>query len=179
MSSLTRVPTQTKRRLALLIACLGMCCAFVSPVSPIQAATLPGNTTSALCSGLSPAIASQMPKAGGGYWQCTLAEEFNGNALNRKLWVPIGLHFGWNFAAAAIFSTEVSGNGGNKGLLDATMSGPALVTGGDFGPEGSLYSVLFCVLVAVVFLLVARRRGNLVPLRRRAAGSTAAVTLAP
>lgn len=96
----------------------------------------------------------------------------------RRLWVPIGLHFGWNFAAAAIFSTEVSGNGGNKGLLDATMSGPALVTGGDFGPEGSLYSVLFCVLVAVVFLLVARRRGNIRPLRRRAAGSPAAATLA-
>lgn len=28
----------------------------------------------------------------------------------RKLWVPIGLHFGWNFAASGIFSTEVSGN---------------------------------------------------------------------
>ncbi|MEK8229032.1 type II CAAX endopeptidase family protein [Oerskovia sp. M15] len=28
----------------------------------------------------------------------------------RKLWVPIGLHFGWNFAASAIFSTEVSGS---------------------------------------------------------------------
>ncbi|BCJ28438.1 CPBP family intramembrane glutamic endopeptidase [Actinocatenispora sera] len=87
----------------------------------------------------------------------------------RKLWVPIGLHFGWNYAAAAIFSTEVSGNGGNQGLLDATMHGPALATGGDFGPEGSLYSIVFCVLAAVVFLVVAWRRGRLVPRKARAA----------
>ncbi|MGH8880493.1 MAG: lysostaphin resistance A-like protein, partial [Stackebrandtia sp.] len=58
-------------------------------------------------------------------------------AATRKLWVPIGLHFGWNFAASAIFSTEVSGNGTPQGLLDTTSSGPILLTGGDFGPEGS------------------------------------------
>lgn len=85
----------------------------------------------------------------------------------RKLWVPIGLHFGWNFAAAAIFSTEVSGNGANAGLLKATLSGPQLVTGGTFGPEGSLYSILFCVLAAVGFLLYARWRGRIMPLRGR------------
>jgi CAAX protease family protein len=84
----------------------------------------------------------------------------------RTLWVPIGLHFGWNLTASAVFSTEVSGNGTPQGLLDATMSGPAVVTGGDFGPEGSPYSLLFCVLTTVVFLGVARRRGHLVPLRR-------------
>ncbi|ADD43026.1 CPBP family intramembrane glutamic endopeptidase [Stackebrandtia nassauensis] len=86
----------------------------------------------------------------------------------RSLWLPIGLHFGWNFAASGIFSTEVSGNGTPQGLLDASTSGPVILTGGDFGPEGSLYSVVFCVLATVVFLWLARRRGNLVPLRRSA-----------
>jgi membrane protease YdiL (CAAX protease family) len=86
----------------------------------------------------------------------------------RKLWVPIGLHFGWNIAGSAIFSTEVSGNDTPQGLLDATMSGPLLITGGDFGPEGSVYSVVFCVLAAGVFLWLAHRRGQLVPLRRGA-----------
>lgn len=96
----------------------------------------------------------------------------------RKLWVPIGLHFGWNFAAAGIFSTEVSGNGSNNGLLDSVMSGPALVTGGEFGPEASLYSVVFCVLTAIVFLWVARRRGNILPRRsRRTARLEPAATL--
>ncbi|MCW2881999.1 MAG: Abortive infection protein [Sphaerisporangium sp.] len=95
-------------------------------------------------------------------------------AATRSLWVPIGVHFGWNFAASAIFSTVVSGNGANQGLLDATMSGPALVTGGDFGPEGSLYSVLFCVLATIGFMWLARRRGNVVPRRRRAGRVAAA-----
>lgn len=84
----------------------------------------------------------------------------------RSLWLPIGLHFGWNFAGSAIFSTEISGNGTPQGLLDTTMSGPMLVTGGDFGPEGSLYSVVFCLLVTVVFMWLAYRRGYVVPLRR-------------
>ncbi|GGO29047.1 CAAX amino protease [Microbispora rosea subsp. aerata] len=95
-------------------------------------------------------------------------------AATRTLWLPIGLHFGWNFAAAGIFSTEVSGNGATHGLLHTVTSGPALLTGGDFGPEGSPYAVLFGLLLTVVFLWLARRRGNLVPLRRGArAGATA------
>ncbi|RCV56289.1 CPBP family intramembrane glutamic endopeptidase [Marinitenerispora sediminis] len=94
----------------------------------------------------------------------------------RSLWLPIGLHFGWNFAASAIFSTEVSGNDTAQGLLDATMSGPVLLTGGEFGPEGSLYSIVFCVLATIVFMWLARRRGRLVP-RRRRGSRTAATTL--
>ncbi|MFW6639134.1 CPBP family intramembrane glutamic endopeptidase [Nocardiopsis algeriensis] len=95
----------------------------------------------------------------------------------RNLWLPIGLHFGWNFAAAGIFSTEVSGNNTPQGLLDATSSGPVLITGGDFGPEGSLYTVLFCTLMTVVFLWLAHRRGHMVPRRRRADRVAAATTL--
>ena len=98
-------------------------------------------------------------------------------AATRSLWLTIGVHFGWNFAAAGVFSTVVSGNGDNRGLLDATMSGPELLTGGDFGPEGSVYSVGFGVLLTLVFLWLAHRRGNIVPFgaRRaaRAAGATA------
>ncbi|MGW1059086.1 CPBP family intramembrane glutamic endopeptidase [Micromonospora rubida] len=91
-------------------------------------------------------------------------------AATRNLWVPIGLHFGWNFAAGGIFSVVVSGNGESKGLLDSTMSGPALLTGGDFGPEGSLYTVAAGVVLTLVFMWLAHRRGHLVPRRRRAVG---------
>ncbi|MFF8505499.1 CPBP family intramembrane glutamic endopeptidase [Streptomyces anulatus] len=87
-------------------------------------------------------------------------------AATRNLWVPIGLHFGWNFAAAGIFSVEVSGNNTPQGLLDTVTSGPSWVTGGDFGPEGSVYAVLFGALLTIGFLWLAHRRGNLVPRRR-------------
>lgn len=92
----------------------------------------------------------------------------------RKLWVPIGLHFGRNVAASAIFSTEVSGSNTPQGLLDATMSGPALVTGGDFGPEGSVYAVVFGVVATVVFMWLAHRRGHVLPVRRPARTDMAA-----
>ncbi|MFH8759208.1 lysostaphin resistance A-like protein [Streptomyces atroolivaceus] len=96
-------------------------------------------------------------------------------AATRTLWVPIGLHFGWNFAAAGIFSTEVSGNHTPQGLLDTNTSGPTWVTGGDFGPEGSVYAVLFGALVMIGFMRLAGKRGNLVP-RRRADRSAATPT---
>ncbi|MFE9094958.1 CPBP family intramembrane glutamic endopeptidase [Streptomyces sp. NPDC007264] len=99
-------------------------------------------------------------------------------AATRTLWVPIGVHFGWNFAAAGVFSTEVSGNDTAQGLLKATTSGPVPVTGGEFGPEGSLYSLLFCVLAMLAFLRLAHRRGRLVPRRGRAGRAAATATLA-
>ncbi|MBZ2196105.1 CPBP family intramembrane glutamic endopeptidase [Occultella gossypii] len=94
----------------------------------------------------------------------------------RKLWVPIGLHFGWNFAASAIFSTEVSGSNTPQGLLDATMTGPTLITGGTFGPEGSLYAIAFGMLATGAFMWLAYRRGHVIP-RRRSARTNQATTL--
>ncbi|GGK75406.1 CPBP family intramembrane glutamic endopeptidase [Mangrovihabitans endophyticus] len=93
----------------------------------------------------------------------------------RSLWVPIGLHFGWNFAAGGIFSVVVSGSGRSTGLLEAGMSGPAPITGGDFGPEGSLVTVAAGVLLTWAFLWLAHRRGTIVPRRRRAAEPAAAM----
>ena len=95
----------------------------------------------------------------------------------RKLWVPIGLHLGWNVAGSAVFSTEVSGNDTPQGLLDTVTSGPEWVTGGAFGPEGSVYSVVFGALITAAFLWLAHRRGNLVPRRSRADKAAAATTL--
>ncbi|MEV8443504.1 type II CAAX endopeptidase family protein [Actinosynnema sp. NPDC051121] len=99
-------------------------------------------------------------------------------AATRTLWVPIGLHFAWNFALGGIFSAVVSGNDTAQGLLDVTLSGPTPITGGDFGPEGSVYSVAAGTLLTVAFLWLARRRGHIVPRRRRADRATATATLA-
>ncbi|MEU5251956.1 CPBP family intramembrane glutamic endopeptidase [Streptomyces longwoodensis] len=95
-------------------------------------------------------------------------------AATRSLWLPIGLHFGWNFAEAGIFGTEVSGNGDTHGLLDSSTSGATLVTGGTFGPEASVYAMLFGALLTVAFLGLARRRGTVVPRRRAGRADTLA-----
>ncbi|RKT53644.1 CPBP family intramembrane glutamic endopeptidase [Saccharothrix australiensis] len=96
-------------------------------------------------------------------------------AATRNLWVPIGVHFGWNYAQGGIFSASVSGKDAPQGLLDGVTSGPLLLSGGEFGPEASGYSVLAGVAVTAGFLWLARRRGNLVALPRR---SATAATLA-
>lgn len=80
----------------------------------------------------------------------------------RSLWLPMGLHLGWNLALGGIFGTEVSGSGTPTGLLEGVTAGPTLLTGGAFGPEASLVAVVACSLVTVALLRVAHRRGHLV-----------------
>ncbi|MEV0388789.1 type II CAAX endopeptidase family protein [Nonomuraea sp. NPDC050643] len=89
-------------------------------------------------------------------------------AATRTLWLPIGLHLGWNAAEVAVFGTISSGSGLKaQGLLEATMSGPAALTGGAFGPEASIVAILACGVPTVMFLRLARRRGRLLPRTRR------------
>jgi membrane protease YdiL (CAAX protease family) len=85
----------------------------------------------------------------------------------RTLWLPIGLHLGWNFAAAGIFGTEVSGAGMPQGLLRGVTSGPTALSGGAFGPEASVVTVVAGVALTVIFLRLAHRRGHLVPIGGR------------
>jgi hypothetical protein len=99
-------------------------------------------------------------------------------AATRNLWVPIGLHFAWNFLLAGIFSLTSSGNGLGKGLLDVTLSGPEVFTGGEFGPEGGVAAVGAGVLLTVIFLVMAHRRGHIIRPGRRAAHTTVSETAA-
>ncbi|GLY35651.1 CAAX amino protease [Amycolatopsis sp. NBRC 101858] len=92
-------------------------------------------------------------------------------AATRTLWVPIGLHFAWNFAEGGLFGTQVSGTDAPQGLLHGVISGPAALSGGEFGPEASLYSLLAGVITTVLFMRLARRRGHIVPRRGRAAAT--------
>jgi membrane protease YdiL (CAAX protease family) len=78
--------------------------------------------------------------------------------LTRRLWLPIGIHFGWDFSQDAVFGV---GNGA-KGLVEGELlSGPALLSGGSAGIEGSVVALLLCVVVGAYLLVRAGRRGNL------------------
>lgn len=82
-------------------------------------------------------------------------------AATRTVWLPIGLHFGWNAAESALFSTTVSGSDGTEtGLLDGDLSGSVALTGGTFGPEASVVAIFVCGLATLVFLRIARQRGQ-------------------
>jgi membrane protease YdiL (CAAX protease family) len=62
-----------------------------------------------------------------------------------QLWLPIGLHFGWNFFENAFFGFPVSGFD-RPGLFHINISGPNLWTGGAFGPEAGLLMIPVCLI---------------------------------
>jgi uncharacterized protein len=73
-------------------------------------------------------------------------------ALTGRLWLPIGLHLGWNFTEGSIFGTSVSGLGVKRSLITGSLQGRNLLTGGAFGPEASIVAVAVS-LAASLFLL--------------------------
>lgn len=73
-------------------------------------------------------------------------------AVTNRLWLPIGLHIGWNFCEGAVFGMALSGNTMEPGMLRGSLQGQALLTGGAFGPEASLVAVALCFAVAALLL---------------------------
>lgn len=83
--------------------------------------------------------------------------------LTRRLWLGVGVHMGWNYTQATIFSGAVSGNEAAPGLLRTTVEGPQLLTGGAFGVELSLVAFVACTAAGIALLVMAVRRGHVVP----------------
>ncbi|GAB4477236.1 MAG: type II CAAX endopeptidase family protein [Anaerolineales bacterium] len=73
-----------------------------------------------------------------------------------NLWVPIGLHIGWNFFEGVVFGFQVSGLYNLPKLILQTVSGPEWITGGAFGPEAG-FVLIAGLLVGVPLLWFYRR----------------------
>lgn len=71
--------------------------------------------------------------------------------ITRQLWVPIGLHIGWNFALGGIYGAPVSG-GEPGGMLAASFQGPDWLTGGAFGPEASVITLTVFVIFGIYLI---------------------------
>ena len=83
--------------------------------------------------------------------------------VSRSLWLPIGLHIGWNLAEIHLLGFPGSGVQ-QPALVHSTVNGPELMTGGAFGPEGGLVGLaataLGIVILLVGYQIVARRRNQ-------------------
>ena len=72
-----------------------------------------------------------------------------------NLWFPIGAHLMWNYLQGPIYGFEVSGNKINS-LFEQKLNGHELLTGGNFGYEGSIILTVF--LIISIFLMDKRFR---------------------
>jgi membrane protease YdiL (CAAX protease family) len=82
-----------------------------------------------------------------------------GYLASHQLWLPIGLHIGWNFFEGPVFGFPVSGLESSR-LIEHMVAGPDLITGGRFGPEGGLILLPALAIGSALIYLYTRRRNQ-------------------
>ena len=73
-----------------------------------------------------------------------------------NIWVPIGIHWSWNFFQGPVFGFAVSGHE-TQSLFKSVIDGPAWLTGASFGAEASVPAFVLGLTFAIVFLLAKKR----------------------
>jgi uncharacterized protein len=81
---------------------------------------------------------------------------------SRSLWLPIAIHFSWNFVQSGIFGAITSGNEQTNSLFNTHISGAELITGGAFGPEGTIQAILFWLLVSIILMVLITKQDKLI-----------------
>lgn len=68
-----------------------------------------------------------------------------------NLWMAIGFHATWDWGESYFYGVADSGTVSPGHLFNASFSGPAWLTGGSVGPEGSWLCVALIVVLFVIF----------------------------
>lgn len=79
-----------------------------------------------------------------------------GYLLTNMLWLSMGMHMGWNFFQGPVFGFHASGHEMITVIKQADL-GPGYLSGGDFGPEGSLLIIPIIFLALWIMRLYSRR----------------------
>ena len=73
------------------------------------------------------------------------------------LWLPIGIHWAWNFVEGNVFGFFVSGTAVQTKIFSAVITGPDWVTGGRFGAEAAVPTVVIGLLLTGILLVRCKR----------------------
>ena len=81
--------------------------------------------------------------------------------LTRSLFFPCGLHFAWNFVEMVVFNTPNSSERVATAVFKTSyLSNNIHLTGGTYGPEGSIFTTIIVSLFLIVTLILyAKNRG--------------------
>lgn len=80
----------------------------------------------------------------------------------RNLWFPIAVHFAWNFMQSGVFGVITSGNEKSNSLLTTKITGTQIITGGDFGPEGTIQAIILCSVATIILMYLNKRQNKLI-----------------
>ncbi len=84
-----------------------------------------------------------------------------------RIWLPMGIHTGWNYFQSAIFGMPNSGTP-YKGLIIPDVQGAQWFTGGSFGIEASYIAILLCLAAGIYFIIKSVKADQIVtPLWKR------------
>ena len=73
-----------------------------------------------------------------------------GYLSTKMLWLSMGMHIGWNFFQGPIFGFAASGHKKATLLQHSFLSDRQYLTGGEFGPEGSVFIIPILILTLFV-----------------------------
>ena len=86
--------------------------------------------------------------------------------LTRRLWLPIGIHWAWDYCEGPIYGCADSGMHDPHTLLQSHFVGPYLLTGGPFGPESGLVFLVIGTGMGLLLLRAAVKNGQWRPRRQ-------------
>jgi len=73
-------------------------------------------------------------------------------AYSKNLWLPIGIHWIWNYTQGNILGFPVSGGDNVTSVITPEISGPQWLTGGSFGAEASVIAAVIGLLISLWFI---------------------------
>ena len=76
-------------------------------------------------------------------------------AYHQTIWVPVGMHWAWNYLEGGVFGCSVSGTPLDyRPLITPRISGTDLLSGGAFGPEASIICVALGIGISIVYTVL-------------------------
>lgn len=79
--------------------------------------------------------------------------------LTRNLWLAVGLHAGWNVTQGLVWDVPVSGLA-LDGWVESRLVGDPILSGGAFGLEASVITMVLATAYGVWLIVRAARRGH-------------------
>ena len=79
-------------------------------------------------------------------------------AYSKNIWLPIGIHWIWNYTQGNILGFPVSGEDNVTSVITPEISGPQWLTGGSFGAEASVIAAVIGLLISLWFIRKIRQQ---------------------